>query len=269
VLYAFWLKRRNRTRLKFAADDVQRKLSVVAYYGDVMEIALATTSTILALISIRAYRRRPEGRYLLLMLAFVLLCVASTSNTALALIVGIGPGVVTFFVLYLIPSLELLMVVSFLVALVWSSKLQRRFAAVLLAVIISIGFVASTAYVADSGSNAQSILPVGCAKQAGGFLIIASSMGYNDSIAHGAPAKSWPVLDVTRGTDVNITLCNTYSQVVGFQVTHYLADKALTVLPGQVIQLSFFANETGTFLIYCSTFNPIHVYLQGGELNVL
>ncbi len=160
------------------------------------------------------------------------------------------------------------MVVSFLVALAWSSKLQKRFAAVILAAVISIGLVSSTAYLADF-TSAQTILPVGCARQAGGFLIIASSLGYNDSIAHGAPSKSWPVLDVTKGTDVNITLCNTYSQVVGFQVTHYLADKTVTVMPGQVVNLSFVASETGTFLIYCSTFNPIHVYLQGGELNVL
>jgi hypothetical protein len=245
-------------------------LSLVAsYYSDFIQVALAITSTTLAIISAIAYRRRPEGRYLLLMLAFAFLCVASVSNTALALEVGLGPGFVTAFELYVIPSLELLTVVSLLVALVWSSKLEKGVRGVLLASIISIGLVASVAYVADSNGAAQPVLPVGCSKPAGGFLIIASSLGYNDSIAHGAPAKSWPVLDVTKGTDVNITLCNTYSHEVGFQVTHYLADKAVTVSPGQVVNLSFLANKTGTFLIYCSTFNPIHVYLQGGELNVL
>jgi hypothetical protein len=245
-------------------------LSVFAsYYGDAILVALAIASTILAIISMRAYKRRPEGRYLLLMLAFSFLCLASVSNTALSLLVGLGPGVAALFELYLIPSLELLMVVSFIVALVWSSKLERRFQAAILGAIVSIGFVGSAAYLADSGSNVQSILPAGCAKQTGGFLIIASSLGYNDSIAHGAPAKSWPVLDVTKGTSVNITLCNIYSQVVGFQVTHYLADKTVTVMPGGVVKLTFVADEPGTFLIYCSTFNPIHVYLQGGELNVL
>jgi hypothetical protein len=242
---------------------------VTSYYGDAMQVALAMTSTVLMLVSIMAYRRRSEGRYLLLMLAFVFFCIASVSNMALALFVGWGPAVVPFFELYLIPSLELLMVVSFLVALVWSSKLERRFSVIFLAAILSIGLVASTAYLADSGNSAQSLLPAGCVKQTGGFLIIASSLGYNDSIAHGAPSKSWPVLDVTKGTEVNITLCNTYSQAVGFQVTHYLADKTETVLPGQVINVNFQANEPGTFLIYCSTFNPIHLYLQGGELNVL
>ena len=138
-----------------------------------------------------------------------------------------------------------------------------------LVVILSIGIFAWTAYFADSGGDTQALLPAGCVRQAGGFLIIASSLGYNDSIAHGAPVKSWPVMDVTKGTDVNITLCNTYSQTIGFQVAHYLSEKIDTVLPGQVASVSFLANQTGTFNIYCAVFNPIHIYLQGGELNVL
>jgi len=99
--------------------------------------------------------------------------------------------------------------------------------------------------------------------------VIASSLGYNDSMAHGAPVKSWPVLRVANGTDVNITVCNTYSDAVGFQVSHYLDDKTEAVQPGRVINVSFLADQTGTFLIYCSVFNPIHIYLQGGELVVL
>jgi hypothetical protein len=168
-----------------------------------------------------------------------------------------------------IPSLELMMVVSLLVALVWSSKASKRVGAAFVVVILAIGILAWTAYLTDTGSNAQAVLPSGCVRQTGGFLIIASSLGYNDSIAHGAPAKSWPVMDVTKGTDVNITLCNTYSQTVGFQVAHYLSARTETVLPGQVVSVSFLANLTGTFTIYCSVFNPIHVYLQGGELNVI
>jgi hypothetical protein len=240
-----------------------------SYFGDGIQVALAMASTILMIISARAYRKRPEGRYLLLMLAFLALCAVSISNTALALIAGIGPGVASLFELYLIPSLELLMVVSFLIALVWSSKLERRLRAILLVVVMSIGLVGSAAYLVDTQGNTQSLLPSGCSRQAGGFLIIASSLGYNDSVAHGAPTKSWPVLQVTKGTDVNITLCNTYSQAVGFQVTHYLTSETQTIQPGQVINVRFLANQTGTFLIYCSIFTPIHLYLQGGELNVL
>jgi hypothetical protein len=242
---------------------------VTSYYGDGIQVALALASTVLTIISVMAYRRRPEGRYLLVMLGFVFFCIASLSNVTLALAVGWGPAVIRFFEAYLIPTLELLMVVSLLAALIWPTRLQKRFAVVLLVVIVSVGLVASTAYFADSSGNAQFILPAGCVKQTSGFLIIASSLGYNDSIAHGSPAKSWPIMDVTKGTQVNITLCNTYSQAVGFQVTHYLVDKVEIILPGQVVNVSFFADQTGTFLIYCSILNPIHIYLQGGELNVV
>jgi len=242
---------------------------VASYYGDATQVALALASTILMAISIRAYRTRPEGRYLLLMLAFVFFCIASVSNMALALFVGLGPAVTLFFEVYAIPSLELMMVFSLLLALVWSSKLGKRSGVAFLVVILSVSIFAWTAYFASSGSNAQAVLPTGCVRQTGGFLIIASSLGYNDSIAHGAPVKSWPVMDVTKGTDVNITLCNTYSQTIGFQVAHYLSDNTDTVLPGQVVSVSFLANQTGTFTIYCAVFSPIHIYLQGGELNVL
>ncbi len=227
------------------------------------------TSAILMVVSIKAYLKRTEGRYLMLMLAFTFFCIASVINASLALFAGWGPALIPLFELYLIPSLELMTVVSLLIALLWTSRLGRRSVALLLVVTLSVALLASTAYIAGSGSNAQSLLPAGCVKQAGGFLIIASSLGYNDSIAHGAPVKSWPVLDVTKGTDVNITLCNAYSQTVGFQVAHYLESRTETIMPGQVFVTSFLANQTGSFSIYCTTFNPIHVYLQGGELNVL
>jgi hypothetical protein len=248
-------------------------LPIALYYGDIVQVALVAISAILTVVSVSAYRRRSEGRYFLLMLAFVFLCIASVSTALLELFVGAGPVTIQLVELYLVPSLELLMVVSFLVAVLWSSKVRRRVVLASLAAVITIGLVASTFYVASSPSigdaGVQSILPAGCTRPVGGFLIIASSLGYNDSIAHGAPVKSWPVLAVTEGTDVSITVCNTYSQAIGFQVTHYLADKTEAISPGRVIKVSFFANQTGVFTIYCATFNPIHIYLQGGELNVL
>ena len=248
-------------------------LPIALYYGDIMQVALVAISAILAVVSISAYRRRSEGRYLLLMLAFAFLCIASVSTAFLELFAGAGPTTVQLVEVYLNPTLELLMVVSFLVAVLWSSKARRRVTLAFLAAVITIGLVASTFYVASSpgigSAGTQSILPAGCTRPLGGFLIIASSLGYNDSIAHGAPVKSWPVLDVTEGTYVSITVCNAYSQAVGFQVTHYLTDTIEAVSPGQVINVNFFANQTGTFNIYCAIFNPIHIYLQGGELNVL
>jgi len=248
-------------------------LPIALYYGDFVQVGLVAISAILTVVSVIAYRRRPEGRYLLLMLAFVLLLILSVSTALLELFVGVGPTTIQLAEAYLIPSVELLMGVSFLVAVLWSSKARRRGAMAVLAAVVTVGLVASTFYAASSAgignAGIQSILPAGCTRPVGGFLIIASSLGYNDSIAHGAPVKSWPVLDVTEGTNVTITVCNTYSQAVGFQVTHYLAGRTEAVSPGQVIDVNFLANQTGTFDIYCAIFNPIHLYLQGGELNVL
>jgi hypothetical protein len=246
-------------------------LPVASYYDDVVQVALTGISAALMVISINAYRRRREGRYLLLMLAFVLLCVGSTSTTVLELFVGAAPATVQLMELYLNPSIELLMGVSFLVALLWSSANRRRVGLAFAVTIIAVAVVASAAYASGSGAisgGALATLPAGCVRPPGGFLIVGSSLGYNDSIVHGAPVKPWPILDVSNGSDVAITVCNTYAEPLGFQVVHYLDDKIEAIRPGQAVTLNFVADETGTFLIYCSVLSPIHVYLQGGEVNV-
>ena len=135
------------------------------------------------------------------------------------------------------------------------------------AAVVVVALLGTTAYV--SGSGGPGVLPAGCVRPAGGFLIIGSSLGYNDSIVHGAPERPWPILDVSNGSDVAITVCYTYAQPVGFQVVHYLDQKVEAIAPGQSVTLSFVADEMGTFSIYCSVLTPIHAYLQGGELNVV
>jgi hypothetical protein len=244
---------------------------VASYYDDVVQVAMTGISAALMVVSISAYRRRREGRYLLLMLAFVLLCVGSASTTVLELFAGAAPATVQLMELYLNPSVELLMGVSFLVALLWSSANGRRVGLAFSLTIIAVAVVASTAYVSGSGAIGGGVLaplPAGCVRPADGFLIVGSSLGYNDSIVHGAPVKPWPILDVPNGSDVAITVCNTYAEPLGFQVVHYLDDKIEAIGPGQALTVNFVADETGTFLIYCSVLSPIHVYLQGGEVNV-
>jgi hypothetical protein len=245
-------------------------LPVASYYDDVVQVATTGIAAALMVISISAYRRRREGRYLLLMLAFVLLCVGSASTTVLELFAGAAPATVRLMELYLNPSVELLMGVSFLVALLWSSANRRRVGLAFALTIVAVAVVASTAYVSGSGAigGALATLPTGCVRPAGGFLIVGSSLGYNDSIVHGAPVKPWPILDVSNGSDVAITVCNTYAEPLGFQVVHYLDEKVEAIAPGQAVTLNFVADQTGTFLIYCSVLSPIHVYLQGGEVNV-
>jgi hypothetical protein len=111
-------------------------------------------------------------------------------------------------------------------------------------------------------------LPSGCARPAGGFLIIASKLGYNDSVDHGVPQNPWPVITVKQGQQVNVVVCNTDIQAHGFQVAHYFDSTIESIAPGQVVKVSFVASQTGDFQIYCSIFCSIHAFMQSGLLRV-
>jgi hypothetical protein len=234
---------------------------------------LAAASAVLMVISVSAYRKRPEPRYLLLMFAFTLLCATSVATTILEFFAGLGPGMVELMELYLIPSLELLMAVSFLVALLWSSRISSRATLISVIAAIAVILVVSTVFTEGTAGpstviGAAAPLPAGCTKPAGGFLVVASASGYNDSVGHGAPMKAWPILVTSAGSNVTITVCNTYSDAVGFQVAHYLQGQLEIIQPQEVLRVSFLADQAGTFLMYCSVFSPIHLYLQSGEVNV-
>lgn len=100
-------------------------LPIALYYGDLVEVALAAVSAILTVVSIGSFRRRSEGRYLLLMLAFASLCVVSVSTALLELFVDLGPTTIRSVEEYLNPSLELLMAVCLLVAVTWSTDTKN------------------------------------------------------------------------------------------------------------------------------------------------
>jgi FtsP/CotA-like multicopper oxidase with cupredoxin domain len=114
-------------------------------------------------------------------------------------------------------------------------------------------------------------LPAGCVKPPGGFLIIQSQYGYNDSIIEGAsPNKAWPVITVQQGQTVNITVCNIdKTQSHGFQISNYYDGSVVAVGPGQVLHVpAFVADKAGTFQIYCAIFCSIHLFMQYGQLRV-
>ena len=104
----------------------------------------------------------------------------------------------------------------------------------------------------------------------GGYLIVMSRYGYNDSILEGAgPTKAWPVIAVAQNTVVNITVCNTdAAEAHGFQVSNYYDSEIVAVAPGHVLHVSFTASKVGTFRIYCAIFCAIHLFMQYGELEV-
>ncbi|MBI3841131.1 MAG: hypothetical protein HY297_04150 [Thaumarchaeota archaeon] len=141
---------------------------------------------------------------------------------------------------------------------------QKKVVVPLLVVLIGVSAAASYLYAMRTGSN-HVVLPPGCVKPEGGFLIVASIRGYNDSVDHAAP---WPLISVQSGTTVKITICNIDHQPHGFQVAHFFAGTIVTVSPGQVLPVSFVANQVGTFRIYCSIFCTVHSFMQQGELVV-
>jgi len=143
----------------------------------------------------------------------------------------------------------------------------RRNLAILALAAMAIAGIVSVTYFTDLNRGGAS-LPSGCVKPANGFLIIASELGYNNSIGQGAPAKAWPIITVKNGTAVTIVVCNTDGQAHGFQINHYFDSSIETVLPGHVITVPFVANKVGTFQIYCSIFCTIHRYMLSGQLIV-
>jgi len=145
----------------------------------------------------------------------------------------------------------------------------RRLAVSLLLAVIIVGVAVTSAYIfLGRGVQPGGGLPSYCSRPADGYLIVASAKGYNDSVDHGVPLKPWPVIDVQKGATVTITVCNTDNQAHGFQVTHYLDSKIETVAPGQAYTVSFVANQTGSFRIYCSIFCTVHWAMQSGQLVV-
>jgi hypothetical protein len=146
---------------------------------------------------------------------------------------------------------------------------NRKAIIVVLAVVLIGAGVTFTFYMFSEGRTTTISPPAGCVKPTGGFLIIASNKGYNDSVDHGVPAKNWPVLNVTQGQTVDITVCNTDFQAHGFQVTYYYDSTIVTVVPGQILHVSFVATKAGEFRIYCNIFCSIHWTMQSGLLNVV
>jgi FtsP/CotA-like multicopper oxidase with cupredoxin domain len=141
-------------------------------------------------------------------------------------------------------------------------KLDRRTTILMLVVSLVVGSTVLVAYSLNLGKEGPGMKP------SGGFLIVASANGYNDSIDHGVPQNPWPIIRVQKGTTVTISVYNSDHQAHGFQIAHYLDGSINSVAPGQTFKVSFVADETGTFQIYCNIFCTIHWAMQSGELVV-
>ena len=131
-------------------------------------------------------------------------------------------------------------------------------------VIFALGGLPERAQVSNLSSNP------GCVKPLGGFLIVASDSGYNDSADHvqAHPSQPYPLITVSKGSDVTITVCDqSRVETHGFAVDHYFpAGRVLA--PGESFTLSFGADQAGTFAFYCNVLCPIHEWMLQGEIVV-
>jgi len=82
-------------------------------------------------------------------------------------------------------------------------------------------------------------------------------------------SKPWPVMHVRLGQVVSIHVINcASSESHGFAIDHYDDKTINAVPPGKSYDVTFTANEKGTFRVYCDIFCAIHVFMQNGELIV-
>ncbi|MGI0078679.1 MAG: hypothetical protein ACRECH_03570 [Nitrososphaerales archaeon] len=106
------------------------------------------------------------------------------------------------------------------------------------------------------------------------FLIIESDPGNpyagmnGSALSSHPPTTYWPVMHVLKGQTVTIHILNcASSEPHGFAIDHYF-NNGLTTHPGGSRYVTFIADQTGTFRVYCNVYCSIHPLMQNGELIV-
>lgn len=103
------------------------------------------------------------------------------------------------------------------------------------------------------------------------FTIIISdhapNEGMNGSAIKGTTAV-WPVIHVHIGQKVviNVQMVNA-DEPHGFAIDNYFP-AGVTLRPGEFYQVTFIANQAGTFRMYCNVFCAIHPLMQNGQVIV-
>ncbi len=128
------------------------------------------------------------------------------------------------------------------------------------AVIIGLTVVVSVySYYTSAAPSTVSTPAVGCNAPRGYVLIIAGPSGFNNSVNH---ARPWPVVSVQKGDSVNLFVCNVDSvSAHGFAIDHYL-DGGVALRPGETFRVSFVADRSGNFTIFCNIFCPVHILMR-------
>jgi heme/copper-type cytochrome/quinol oxidase subunit 2 len=100
------------------------------------------------------------------------------------------------------------------------------------------------------------------------FIVVMANegmnVGFNDSKFQ---SGSWPMMNVTLGRTVTIHVINNDTvQSHGFAIQRYFSGFSLG--PGTCRDVTFTANQLGSFTVYCNISCTIHIFMQSGRLNV-
>jgi hypothetical protein len=100
------------------------------------------------------------------------------------------------------------------------------------------------------------------------FVVVMSNEGMNVGFNGSRfQSGSWPIMNVTLGRNVMIHVINNDTvQSHGFAIQHYFTGFALG--PGRCSDVTFTANQSGSFLVYCYISCTIHEFMQNGKINV-
>jgi heme/copper-type cytochrome/quinol oxidase subunit 2 len=161
-------------------------------------------------------------------------------------------------------------------AKIWSRlnrlKRTRRVLATSVLIVAVAGFFA-TAFALDLfGPSANCWVPPTGSSGTVIFTVVMAdegfNVGYNGSKFHAIP---WPVMNVTYNQSVIIHVINNDTVAHGFVVAHYF-DAGIGgqagLAPGKCFDISFTANQRGSFTVFCTIQCPIHQFMLNGRLNV-
>src|SRR3989442_1695464 len=150
------------------------------------------------------------------------------------------------------------------------TRLLRGILVIVLIVVAVSGFFAAafTFHFFDRGTTNCWARPANVPASSAYFVIVMANEGMNVGF-NGSKFQSvsWPVMNVTLGTTVTIHVINKDTvQSHGFAIQRYFSGFALG--PGTCGNVTFTADQLGSFTVYCNISCSIHVFMQNGKVNV-
>ncbi len=150
------------------------------------------------------------------------------------------------------------------------TKLLHRVLAIVVIVVAITGFFAAayTFHLFGLGTTNCWARPSSVLANSSYLVIVMANEGMNVGF-NGSKFQSgaWPIMNVTLGRNITIHVINNDTvQSHGFAIQHYFSGFSLG--PGTCSDVTFTANQSGSFLVYCNISCTIHVFMQNGRLNV-